>query len=47
MTPGGQACYSDLAIELVLMRRLVFHLARRRPADPTAASGARGPSAAR
>src|ERR671926_739 len=26
-TPGGQAFYSDLAIELVLMLRLVFHLA--------------------
>src|SRR3712207_4470601 len=25
-TPGGQAWYSDLAIELVLMLRLVFHL---------------------
>jgi hypothetical protein len=28
-TPGGQASYSDLAIELVLMLRLVFHLALR------------------
>ncbi len=28
-TPGGQAWYSDLAIELVLMLRLVFHLALR------------------
>jgi hypothetical protein len=28
-TPGGQACYSDLVIELVLMLRLVFHLALR------------------
>src|ERR687889_2233290 len=28
-TPGGQALYSDLAIELVLMLRLVFHLALR------------------
>ena len=28
-TPGGQARYSDLAIELVLMLRLVFHLALR------------------
>ncbi len=28
-TPGGQACYSDLAIELVLILRLVFHLALR------------------
>ncbi len=26
-TPGGQAWYSDAAIELVLMLRLVFHLA--------------------
>lgn len=29
MTPGGQRRYSDLAIELVLMLRLVFHLALR------------------
>src|ERR687886_668798 len=29
-TPGGQARYSDAAIELVLMLRLVFHLALRR-----------------
>src|SRR5918997_2307901 len=28
-TPGGQALYSDLAIELVLTLRLVFHLALR------------------
>ena len=28
-TPGGQALYSDVAIELVLMLRLVFHLALR------------------
>jgi hypothetical protein len=28
-TPGGQARYSDVAIELVLMLRLVFHLALR------------------
>src|SRR3954453_9679335 len=28
-TPGGQARYSDLAIQLVLMLRLVFHLALR------------------
>src|SRR5918997_1083389 len=28
-TPGGQARYSDLAIELALMLRLVFHLAPR------------------
>jgi hypothetical protein len=27
-TPGGQARYSDLAIELVLMLRLVFPCAR-------------------
>src|ERR1044071_6008823 len=26
-TPGGQATYSDLAIEMVLMLRTVFHLA--------------------
>jgi hypothetical protein len=30
-TPGGQAWYSNAAIELVLMLRLVFHLALRRP----------------
>ncbi|WP_407927965.1 transposase [Belnapia arida] len=29
-TSGGQAWYSDAAIELVLMLRLVFHLALRR-----------------
>src|SRR5215211_3818542 len=29
ITPGGQALYSDLAIELVLILRLVFHLALR------------------
>src|ERR687885_1544587 len=29
-TPGGQAWYSDAAIELVLMLRLVFHLPLRR-----------------
>jgi hypothetical protein len=29
ITPGGQAWYSDAAIELVLMLRLVFHLALR------------------
>jgi hypothetical protein len=29
-TPGGQAIYSDLAIEMVLMLRTVFHLALRR-----------------
>src|SRR3954465_3165774 len=28
-TPGGQAQYSDAAIELVLILRLVFHLALR------------------
>ena len=28
-TPGGQATYSDLAIEMVLMLRTVFHLALR------------------
>ena len=28
-TPGGQPLYSDLAIELVLILRLVFHLALR------------------
>ena len=28
-TPGGQARYSDVAIELVLMLRLVFHFALR------------------
>jgi hypothetical protein len=28
-TPGGQALYSDLAIELVLVLRLVFHLGLR------------------
>jgi len=28
-TPGGQAWYSDVAIELVLMLRLVFHLGLR------------------
>src|SRR3712207_5412587 len=28
-TPGGQAWYSDLAVEPVLMPRLVFHLALR------------------
>src|ERR687886_2721094 len=28
-TPGGQAWYSDAAIEVVLMLRLVFHLALR------------------
>jgi hypothetical protein len=28
-TPGGQAIYSDLAFEMVLMLRMVFHLALR------------------
>ena len=28
-TPGGQALYSDLAIEMVLILRLVFHLVLR------------------
>jgi Transposase DDE domain len=28
-TPGGQVIYSDLAIEMVLMLRMVFHLALR------------------
>jgi hypothetical protein len=28
-TPGGQAIYSDLAIEMVLILRMVFHLALR------------------
>jgi hypothetical protein len=28
-TPGGQAIYSELAIEMVLVLRLVFHLAPR------------------
>ena len=28
-TPGGQPCYSELAVELVLTLRLVFHLALR------------------
>src|SRR5260370_19140373 len=28
-TPGGQAIYSELAIEMVLMLRMVFHLALR------------------
>src|ERR671916_297845 len=36
-TPGGQARYSDAAIELVLMLRLVFHLALRQ-AEGLAAS---------
>jgi hypothetical protein len=35
-TPGGQAWYSDLAIELVLMLRLVFHLALRQAEGFTA-----------
>src|SRR5918997_2703058 len=36
-TPGGQALYSNLAIELVLILRLVFHLALRQ-AEGLAAS---------
>jgi len=28
-TPGGQSCYSELAIETGIMLRLVFHLALR------------------
>src|ERR671917_763494 len=36
-TPGGQALYSDLAIELVLTLRLVFHL-RLRQAEGLASS---------
>jgi hypothetical protein len=36
-TPGGQARYSDVAIELVLILRLVFHLALR-PAEGFTAS---------
>src|SRR4028118_1642336 len=36
-TPGGQARYSDLAIELVLTLRLVFHLGPR-PAEGFVAS---------
>jgi hypothetical protein len=36
-TPGGQARYSDLAVELVLTLRLVFHLALR-PAEGFTAS---------
>src|SRR3954467_9868220 len=35
-TPGGQAWYSDAAIELVLMLRLVFHLALRQAEGFTA-----------
>jgi hypothetical protein len=37
-TPGGQAWYSDAAIELMLVLRLVFHLALR-PAEGFAVSG--------
>src|SRR6266567_5930084 len=33
-TPGGQAIYSDLAIEMVLMLRMVFHLALRQAEPP-------------
>ena len=36
-TPGGQAWYSDAAIELMLVLRLVFHLALR-PAEGFAVS---------
>src|ERR1700732_196168 len=36
-TPGGQAVYSDLAIEMVLTLRLVFHLALRPARDMPAA----------
>src|SRR5215207_56020 len=39
-TPGGQARYSDAAIELVLVLRLVFHLALRQ-AEGLAASALR------
>jgi hypothetical protein len=35
-TPGGQAWYSDVAIELVLTLRLVFHLALRQAEGFTA-----------
>src|SRR5918911_3611247 len=35
-TPGGQAQYSDAAIELVLMLRLVFHLTLRQAEGFTA-----------
>src|SRR5215211_690908 len=41
-TPGGQAWYSDAAIELVLMLRLVFRLALRQ-AEGFAASALRVP----
>ena len=41
-TPGGQPLYSDLAIELLLAPRLVFHLAvRQAEAFSLAASCAR------
>jgi hypothetical protein len=35
-TPGGQAWYSDVAVELVLTLRLVFHLALRQAEGFTA-----------
>jgi hypothetical protein len=35
-TPGGQPLYSDLAIEMVLTLRLIFHLALRQAAAFTA-----------
>jgi len=37
LSPGGQAHYSDMAIETALMLRLTFHLplrARNTPTDP-------------
>ena len=50
-TPGGQAWYSDGAIELVLILRLVFHLALRQAegfaaSAPPACSGCSGRSCA-
>ena len=43
-TPGGQARYSDLAIQLVLTLRLVFHLALRQTEGllPAVSSGCLG-----
>ena len=38
-TPGGQAWYSDVAIEPVLILRLVFHLALRQAEGFVAGSG--------
>lgn len=38
-SPGGQTLYSELAIELVLTLRLVFHLALRQAAACCACSG--------